>query len=44
MILVGVIRDYDVKLRDGLERPASWGLDWNIVPNMSAEILMRKAR
>jgi cytochrome P450 len=41
-LLVIILREYDVALPEGKGRPESWRLDWKVVPNISAEILMRQ--
>lgn len=40
-LLVIVLREYDIKVKDG-KRPESWRLDWKVVPNISAKVLMRE--
>lgn len=41
-LLVIILREYDVGLPEGKGRPESWRLDWKVVPNISAEVLMRE--
>ncbi|TVY49722.1 Cytochrome P450 monooxygenase [Lachnellula occidentalis] len=42
-LLVCVLRGYDLKLPEGMGRPENWLLDWKIIPNIDAIIMMRKA-
>jgi cytochrome P450 len=42
-LLVCLLRGYDLKLPEGKERPENCLIDWKIIPNVDAKIVMRKA-